>query len=55
MEWIDVIVNNGVAIGCLCYFMWYNNNTMVKVTEELANVNHNVMLLIEKLETKKPE
>ena len=25
---VNLFVNNGVAVACLIYFMWYNNTTL---------------------------
>ena len=50
MEWVDLLTNSGIAVACLAYFMWYNNTTMVKVTEQLNHMNENIAILLEKLD-----
>lgn len=44
-ELISLIVNNGAALGCLCYFMYTNNTT----TKELKKAIDDLRLLIQKL------
>ena len=46
-ELINIFVNNGTAIACLIYFMWYNTTTMKRFTEQLATMNTNIEKLIE--------
>ena len=48
---IDVIFNNGVGIGCLLYFMWFNqsvmktmNDTLSKISERLSIIENNIGL-----------
>lgn len=45
-ELIEIIVNNGAAIGCLIYFMWFNNNTMKEFTSEMKALNENIQQAI---------
>lgn len=45
-ELIEIIVNNGAAIGCLIYFMWFNNNTMKEFTNEMKTMNENLSKFI---------
>lgn len=46
-ELVNMFVNNGTAIACLIYFMWYNNTTMKEFTEQIKLMNENIKLLIE--------
>ena len=46
-ELINIFVNNGTAIACLIYFMWYNTTTMKRFTEQLSTMNTNIEKLIE--------
>lgn len=32
---VSILVNNGVAVSCVAYFMWYNNTTMKEVSINL--------------------
>lgn len=47
---IQLFLNNGTAIACLIYFMWYNTTTMKTFTDTLQDMNKNIALLIEKVE-----
>ena len=47
---IQIFTNNGRAIACLLYFMWYNSTTLKNFTEQLTNMNNNLQRLIEKIE-----
>lgn len=35
---VDLVVNNGVAVGCIIYFMWTQNNTMNKLNETMSKL-----------------
>ena len=48
-EVIDVIFNNGIGLGCLVYFMWFNqsvmktmNDTLSKISERLSIIENNI-------------
>lgn len=43
---IKIIVDNGVSIGCLIYFMWYNNTTLKEFTNQMLNLNLQVQQLL---------
>lgn len=49
-ELLNVFVNNGTAIACLIYFMWYNSTQMKTFTETIQDMNKNITLLIEKVD-----
>ena len=51
-ELITLFVNNGTAIACLIYFMWYNNNTMKEFTDQLKEMNLNIIKLTEQKQEK---
>lgn len=38
-ELVSLFVNNGTAIACLIYFMWYNSTTMKAYTEQMEKMN----------------
>lgn len=47
---IDLLLNNGVTVGCLVYFMFYNNNQMEqtrKTLEDLKEVISELKIIIE--------
>lgn len=48
-EIVNLFVNNGVAISCLIYFMWYNNNTLKEFANKFEELNTNLLKIIEKL------
>lgn len=41
---VNILVNNGVAVACVAYFMYFNNTTMKEFTKAMIKV-------VEKLET----
>lgn len=45
-ELAQIIVNNGTAVGCLLYFMWFTNNTMKEFTNEMKTLNENIQQAI---------
>lgn len=53
MEIVDVISNLGVPVGVLVYFMWYNNTVMKDFTEQLKELNTNIVRMIENNDEKK--
>lgn len=48
-EVVNLFVNNGVAVACLIYFMWYNNNTLKEFSNKIQGLNDNLLKIIEKL------
>jgi len=48
-EIVNLFVNNGVAVACLIYFMWYNNNTLKEFANKFEELNTNLLKIIEKL------
>lgn len=48
-ELVNLFLNNGTAIACLIYFMWYNNTTMNHFTDEMKKMNETLVLLLHKL------
>lgn len=48
-ELVNLFVNNGVAVACLIYFMWYNNTTLKEFSEKFQQLNDNLLKVIEKL------
>lgn len=45
-ELIDMFVNNGTAIACLIYFMWYNTTVMKEFTNQMQQMNNNIEKLL---------
>lgn len=48
-EMVNLFVNNGVAVSCLIYFMWYNNNTMKEFSNKFGELNNILLKLLENL------
>lgn len=41
----DLFINNGVAVGCLVYFMAYNNKQQAKTQEILKSLEMSIQQL----------
>lgn len=48
-ELVNLFLNNGTAIACLIYFMWYNNTTMKNFIDEIKKMNETMVLLLHKI------
>lgn len=46
-ELVNLFVNNGVAVACLVYFMWYNNTTLKEFSNRFEEVNKTLLKLLE--------
>lgn len=46
-ELINLCMNNGVAVTCLVYFMWYNNTTLKEFSNKFEELNKTLLKLIE--------
>ena len=46
-ELVNLFVNNGVAVACLIYFMWYNNTTLTEFGKKFEELNKTLLKLIE--------
>lgn len=47
---INIIVNNGVAVACVLYFMHFNSTTLKQLTETVNEVNKSLVLFNERLQ-----
>lgn len=47
-ELVNLFVNNGVAVTCLIYFMWYNNTTLKEFSNRFEELNNTLLRLIQK-------
>lgn len=36
---MNIVMNNGIGVACIVYFMWYNNSTMKDFITALSNIN----------------
>ena len=46
-ELINLFVNNGVAVACLVYFMWYNNTTLKEFSKKFEDLNKTLLRFLE--------
>ena len=49
-ELVNIIVNNGVAVACVLYFMHFNSTTLKSLTETVNKVNESLVLFNERLQ-----
>lgn len=54
-ELVNLFVNNGVAVACVIYFMWYNNNTLKEFTNKFNELQSQILVLLEKIDSQKNE
>lgn len=54
-ELVNLFVNNGVAVACVIYFMWYNNNTLKEFTKKFNELQSQILVLLEKIDSQKIE
>lgn len=52
-ELVNLFVNNGVAVACVIYFMWYNNNTLKEFTNKFNELQSQILVLLEKIDSQK--
>ena len=45
---VNIIVNNGVAVACVLYFMHFNSTTLKSLTETVNKVNESLVLFNER-------
>lgn len=46
-ELVNLFVNNGVAVACLIYFMWYNNTTLKELSNKFDVLNNSLLKILE--------
>lgn len=46
-EMVNLFMNNGVAIACLIYFMFYNNNTLKEFSNKIEELTTTLLKLVE--------
>lgn len=44
-EIVSVIFDNGIGVGCLLYFMWFNSTTMKKNNELLSSMDKRLSII----------
>lgn len=47
---VNVIVNNGIGVACILYFMYFNSTTLNAMTETMNEVKQSLILFNERLE-----
>lgn len=47
---VNILVNNGVAVACVAYFMYFNNTTMKEFTKAMTDMQATMIQVVEKLE-----
>ena len=47
---VNIIVNNGIGVGCIIYFMYFNSTIMKSITEALNEMKQSLVLFNERLE-----
>ena len=47
---VNILVNNGVAVACVAYFMYFNNTTMKEFTQAMSGMQATMIKVGEKLE-----
>lgn len=48
---VNILVNNGAAVACVAYFMYFNNTTMKEFTKAMTDVQTTLIKVVEKLDT----
>ena len=46
---INIIVNNGIGVACMVYFMYFNNTILKNITEALNEMKQNLVILNERV------
>ena len=45
----NVIMNNGIGVACILYFMYFNSTTLKSITDTMNEVKQSLILLNEKI------
>ena len=48
-EIVNLIMNNGLGIGCVCYLMYFQNTILKDIINSLNNININLTTMNERL------
>lgn len=46
---VNVIMNNGIGVACILYFMYFNSTTLKSITDTMNEVKQSLILLNEKI------
>ena len=47
---VNIIVNNGIGVACILYFMYFNSTSLKTMTETMNEVKQSLILFNERLE-----
>lgn len=49
-EILDIVMNYGIGVVCIIYFMYFNSTTLKKLTDTITKVNESLVLMNERIE-----
>ena len=49
-DMVNIIVNNGIGVACILYFMYFNSTSLKTMTETMNEVKQSLILFNERLE-----
>ena len=49
-EIINIVMNYGIGVACIMYFMYFSNTTLKQLTETITKINENLILMNERIE-----
>ena len=52
---VKLIVDNGIAVFCVGYLIYFQNNTMTKMLDALNSINARLSVIESKVDDKKEE
>lgn len=52
-EIADIIVNNGIGIGCVIYLIYFQSTTMKEMLSTLASINNRLSVIESKVGVEK--
>lgn len=48
-EVANTIFNNGIGVGCLIYFMWFNKSVLEKMNDTLSKISERLSIIEDNL------
>ena len=49
-EIVNILVNNGIGVACIVYFMYFNSTSLKAMTETMNEVKQSLLIFNERLE-----
>ena len=49
-EIVDLVVNNGIGIACVCYLIHFQSTTMKEMLNTLTSINTRLSIIEDKME-----